>query len=178
MYSLSVILFVSPHIYSRNEQLDSSRSFGVMMLWVPRNRKVSPNGFNSKGNVWTSLIETTRSSSGFKYGLIKTLNQFYFLHVFQFFSSLWVSVLLRLLSLLKTKWLHRVQALPPVYHTAQQERELLLIRLIHKVLGLPLFRLAEFITVASRMSDAHCLRPGLLAVPETIAGTGAWNYPY
>ena len=71
----------------------------------------------------------------------------------------------------------QVQALPPIYHTAQQERELF-IRLIHKILGLLLFRLAEFITVASRMSDAHCLRPGLLAVPETIAGTGAWNYPY
>ena len=123
------------------------------------------------------FFETTRSSSGFKYGLIKTLKLF-FSCTSLFFSSLWVSILLRLLSFLKTKWLYQVQALPPIYHTAQQERERLLTHLIHKILGLPLIRLAEFITVASRMSDAHCLRPGLLAVPETVAGTGAWNYPY
>lgn len=77
MYALSVILLVSLHIYSEMDNwilVDHlvSWHFGFQVIG-----KSTPNGFNSTGSVWTSLIETTRSSSGFKYGLIKTLKLFF-----------------------------------------------------------------------------------------------------
>lgn len=75
-----VILFVAPHIYPRNEKMDSKRSFGTVarILWVVRNRKVNPFGLTSRGSIWTSReVKTSRSRSSFRHGLIKTLGSIF-----------------------------------------------------------------------------------------------------
>lgn len=81
---------------------------------------------------------------------------------------------------MKAKRLYQVQALPPIHHAAQEERKLLLIHSLYKSLGCALVRSAEFIPksvmLARRMSDAYCLRPGLLPIPETIIVKRVWDY--